>query len=203
MKTVKVLFLSALFAACAPATEVPIGSSAGADCVTNIACAADRDCGPGTRCNTELPLPRCQRLQCGPNGSICSADAHCQSLMCANYPVGGASNVCYVPMPDIAPYQLCEGRPLGALCGPSASNNPDNSGWRCLRIPGLPGSAAQCTQNGTCPPGPNGQPASTVAVTRNGPLYCHFQCDQGTCPTGYVCADVGYTQRFCVPGPRE
>ncbi|HVK82985.1 MAG TPA: hypothetical protein VM513_02710 [Kofleriaceae bacterium] len=79
----------ALVAGCGgngPGSSGPDGASAdAASCVTTIACSADADCAaaPGTRCNTALPVPRCQPLECGGIGTECAGPEFCSAgLVC-------------------------------------------------------------------------------------------------------------------------
>jgi hypothetical protein len=205
MKTVKFLFLSSLFAACAPAGAVTPGTPAPAGCVTDIPCEEDRDCAAGTRCNTRLPSPRCQNLQCGPDGSLCSNDTQCRSRICA---IGGfamrAEPICVSPLSNVARYQLCEGLPIGAPCGPNTRSGYENGEtWECRNDKGLPGGAAQCSGgvvSGPCPPGPNGAPGRSILVRTGHGFACHFECLNDACPAGFSCISAS-GGRFCLPSP--
>ena len=58
----------------APDTGVATPASA---CLEAINCVDTTDCGEGTRCNTALPTATCQRVLCGPAGTLCSEDGLC------------------------------------------------------------------------------------------------------------------------------
>lgn len=204
MKTVAFLFFATLLAACAPADYPPGGTPVPPSCVTNVPCEADSDCGAGTRCNTRLPSPRCQNVQCGPDGSPCSRNALCESRQCtATAWAPNREGVCVRARTEVRPYDLCEGLPIGALCGMDLGYE-SGSHWECRNDLGLPGGAAQCigsSRTGACPPGPNGEPSRDILVPRASSFACHFECVDGQCPSGYTCSDVNYSTRFCLPTP--
>jgi hypothetical protein len=56
------------------------GGAGASDCITDVPCSSDTQCVAlaGTSCNTGLPAPRCQTVQCGPFGSPCSHAGHCE-----------------------------------------------------------------------------------------------------------------------------
>lgn len=65
------------------ATGVDIGIPPTA-CLTDVPCASDDDCPPGTRCNDELGAPMCQTINCGRSGTVCSDDALCETGLDCN-----------------------------------------------------------------------------------------------------------------------
>jgi hypothetical protein len=77
------------------------GGGSGSDvpaCATLTACTTDNDCAvePGTRCNTALPIPRCQPLACGTAGSKCAEPAFCtDGLSCFDSTHFGESTTIY------------------------------------------------------------------------------------------------------------
>lgn len=67
-----------------------------ASCVTTTPCTTDEDCkvAPGTRCNTALPIPRCQPLDCGHAGLPCAGPEFCApGLLCFDEAGFGMDNL--------------------------------------------------------------------------------------------------------------
>jgi hypothetical protein len=94
-------FALLLLAACGggdASDAVDASSADAASCVTTTACTTDSDCNvePGTRCNTALPSPRCQPLECGYDGLPCGGPEFCEpGLLCFDETHFGESATIY------------------------------------------------------------------------------------------------------------
>ena len=114
-------------------------------CLADAKCVYDSDCPDGHHCNDSIPVPQCEQLYCGPEGSLCSEDELCQpGLLCS------ADKKCAPPSPCSCESLCAEVEPCGfgptEVCLDYCSQNAELMDCWCALsgTPDLCNQALQC-----------------------------------------------------------
>jgi len=117
-------------------------------CLVDVKCVYDSDCPDGHHCNDSIPIPQCEELYCGQEGTLCSEDELCQpglfclALKCSQPPPCNCAAACdqavdcgFGPLETCLNY--CASHPAALACWCEASMLPDfcSQAFDCTQQP--------------------------------------------------------------------